>query len=177
MRKELLLESARLELVPTSMEIAQADLQNRSELKELLSADIPKSWPPHLVDRAMLEWTVSKLEKDSTYWIWSSRYFILKEPRTLIGLGGFKGSPNAAGLVEIGYSVVPEHQNLGFATEAVKALCDWAFLHPKVTRIVAETYPDLTVSISVLENCEFTYAGTGSEIGVARYELWRRPRR
>src|SRR5205807_2475722 len=100
-------------------------------------------------------------------------YFILKEPRLLIGFGGFNSRPDTDGIAEVGYAVVTDHQCKGLATEAVKALCKWAFSHPEARRIIGETYPDLTASISVLEKSRFAYAGAGSEPGVIQYELLR----
>ena len=49
-----------------------------------------------------------------------------------MGIGGFKGEslPGEA-MAEIGYSVMPAYQRLGFASEAVAGLIGWAFSHPE----------------------------------------------
>src|SRR5688572_18375497 len=44
----------------------------------------------------------------------------------VIGGCGFNASPDAEGMVGIGYGIYPEHQGKGFATEAVRALIDTA---------------------------------------------------
>jgi [ribosomal protein S5]-alanine N-acetyltransferase len=49
-----------------------------------------------------------------------------------------------------------------------------AFALPQVRRLIAETYPELTPSIGVLEKLGFAPAEeAGSEPGVVRYELPR----
>jgi RimJ/RimL family protein N-acetyltransferase len=45
----------------------------------------------------------------------------------VIGRCGFKGPPEADGVVEIAYGVAPEHQGNGYATEAAAALVSYAF--------------------------------------------------
>jgi RimJ/RimL family protein N-acetyltransferase len=42
-----------------------------------------------------------------------------------------------------------------------------------VTRVTAETYPELVGSIGVLRRCGFRFIGEGSEPGVIRYEITR----
>ena len=109
------------------------------------------------------------------WWAW---YFVLnkkaKNERILIGNGGFKGKPTSDGTVEIGYSVLKEFQNLGYGTEAVQALIDWAFNHSEVQRVIAETLPELKPSQRLLEKCHFKNIGEGSEAGSIRFELLRR---
>ena len=45
---------------------------------------------------------------------WGTRLFILEDPRTLVGWGGFKGPP-ADGVVEVGYAVAPDFRGRGIA--------------------------------------------------------------
>jgi ribosomal-protein-alanine N-acetyltransferase len=106
-------------------------------------------------------------------------WMVLRESsavRTLVGAAGFKGMPSEDGIVEIGYGVVAGYQRRGFATETVRAFVAHSFASPKITRVIAETYPTLAASIGVLEKCGFTFIGDGSESGVIRYELKRASR-
>ena len=61
----------------------------------------------------------------------------------------------------------------GYASEAVEALVAWAFGHPEVTRVIAETYPELVASVGVLEETGFRFIGAGSEERVIRFERRR----
>lgn len=59
--------------------------------------------------------------------------------KRMAGGACFKGSPNERGEVEIGYGVYSSFQNKGYATEAVKAMVQWAFLQRGVSGVLAET--------------------------------------
>ena len=166
----------RLELVPATAEVVRSELWSHSELALVLGARVPANWPPPLAERSGLHWTAQQLEADASRAGWLLWYWLRRvgPERVLIGVGGFKGKPTVEGAIETGYSVSPEFQRRGFATEAVAALVEWAFNHREVHRIVAETLPLLKSSIRVLEKNQFHFAGLGSEPGVIRFE---RPRR
>jgi len=55
------------------------------------------------------------------------------------GLVGFKGYLNESGETEIGYGIAPQFQGQGYTTEAVRALCTWAFKDPACRAITATT--------------------------------------
>ena len=55
------------------------------------------------------------------------------------GFIGFKGYLNEAGEAEIGYGIAPQYQGQGYTTEAVRALCTWAFTDPACRAITATT--------------------------------------
>ena len=93
----------------------------------------------------------------------------------LIGAGGFKGRPSPDGTVEVGYSLLESEWHRGYATEAVGALIDWAFRSPAISRVIAETFPDLAGSIRVLTRLGFRLIGTGSEPGTVCYVRLRSP--
>jgi ribosomal-protein-alanine N-acetyltransferase len=95
----------------------------------------------------------------------------------LLGICGFKGRPDEAGSVEIGYSILRQFRANGYATEAVARLVKWAFSHQNVTEVSAETLPHLRQSIRVMEKNGFTLTGPGSEQGVIRYAVKRPDRR
>ena len=92
----------------------------------------------------------------------------------LIGKSGFSDKPSADGTVMLGYIVHEQFRRKGYATEAVRAMVDWAFSHPEVTRVIAETFPHLISSIGVLEKNQFVLIGKGSEPYTICYELGRR---
>ena len=91
------------------------------------------------------------------------------DPAKLIGTAGYKGPP-ADGTVEVGYGIVADHQRRGYATEATRALIERASGRPEVHTVIAETLPELTPSIRVLEKLGFVPAGDGSQPEVIRFE-------
>jgi ribosomal-protein-alanine N-acetyltransferase len=95
-----------------------------------------------------------------------------------VGSCGFKGPPDADGVVEIAYAVDDAHQGRGFATEAAQALAEFAFRHSAVRIVRAHTLASANASTRVLEKCGFTYVGevVDPEDGpVWRWERRREP--
>jgi len=171
------LRTERLQLVAVTLEHARAELASPRRLEKLLGAHVPPSWPPPLNDEKSLRWTIDALAAHPQHVGWFAWYFLHREHAELrlIGLGGFKGPPAADGSVEIGYGIVPECHRFGFAPEAVRALVAWAFAHPEVKRVTAQTLPELRPSIRVLEKCGFTSIGAGWDEGAIAFAL-ERPR-
>jgi ribosomal-protein-alanine N-acetyltransferase len=168
------IESKRLKLVPATRNLVTSDLAGRDALATSLQVDVPDNWPPDLYDRQAMEFALRGLTKGSDHG-WSFWYLIDKspEPGTVIGICGFKGRPDEHGRVEIGYSILEQFRNLGFASEAVARLVRWAFTFTAVREVCAETFPHLRQSIRVLQKNGFAYAGPGSEHGVIRYAVNR----
>lgn len=164
----------RLELLRAAPDSVSAALNDIPRLGRLLGATVSPSWPPDLLDADALEWTLRAMADPAFDPRWGMFWIVLREPRILVGVAGFKGNPKD-GAVELGYGIVADHQRRGYATEATHALVRHAFASPDVTRVLAETLPGHVASIGVLDNCGFSFIGDGSEPGVIRYEAVRRP--
>lgn len=138
-----------------------------------VSARIPASFPPDLLDDDALRWTLGAIAAPGHDARWGM-YWVIGDDGgpVLVGSAGFKGAP-ANGSVELGYGIVREYQRRGLATAATRRLVEIAFDSGEVSTVVAETLPELVSSIGVLEKCGFRLIGEGSEPGVIRYE--RRP--
>lgn len=94
-----------------------------------------------------------------------------RELGNVVGQCGFKGPPDAEGMVEIAYGVNPEEEGKGYATEAAQALTDYAFSHQPVRLVRAHTLPLPNASTRVLTKCGFRHVGgiTDPEDGL----VWR----
>jgi RimJ/RimL family protein N-acetyltransferase len=165
-------------LIAGTPELFRARVDEREELGRALGAHVPADWPPPLFDQDAMDWMSKYLEKEADAGGWTFYYIVLPASgddarATAIGGCGFKGKPAADGTVEIGYSMLPEFQRAGYATEAAGALVRWAFSQTQVARVIAETYPELRPSIRVLEKNHFRFIGDGSEERVIRYALTR----
>ena len=97
-------------------------------------------------------------------WDWYAIWMIELKDGTHIGELCFKGL-SADGTAEIGYGISENYQNNGYATEAVSAVLEWAFSHPEVAAVEAETDPDNIASRRVLEKCGFALNGIIGEEG------------
>ncbi|WP_084262163.1 GNAT family N-acetyltransferase [Ruminococcus sp. NK3A76] len=104
-------------------------------------------------------------------WEWYAIWMIELKTGTHIGELCFKGL-DKNGIAEIGYGINEKHQNNGYATEAVKAVLEWALNKPDVTAIEAETEPENAASKRVLEKCGFVLNGKIGEEG-PRYTITR----
>jgi len=89
---------------------------------------------------------------------WVHGFKLMLADGTLVGMGSFKGAP-VDGVVEIAYSVNPEHQGKGFATAAARAMVEFAFRHGEVNKVLAHTLPGGTASQRVLAKAGFRKTG------------------
>ncbi len=108
----------------------------------------------------MLEGSLSHPEDREWYAMW----LIEKTDGTPVGDLCFKGF-EAGRNPEIGYGIQNEFQGQGYATEAVRLALQWAFRHPEVKAVEAETNPGNTASQRVLEKCGFHPMGILGEEG------------
>lgn len=173
----MILTTPRLKLIPATETSLEADIKGRDDLARELKVVVPDDWPPHYYDVPAIQFTLKSMQNGSGVNGWGVWYLVLdggrEIPRTVIGIAGFKGNPSTEGVVEIGYSVLEQYQRKGYASEAVAELLRWAFSHAVVTNVRAETLPNLTASIRVMEKNGFVFVGAGSEDGVVRYERTR----
>lgn len=77
----------------------------------------------------------------------------------VIGSGGFKGTPDDLGEVELGYGIAPAYQSRGYATEVAKALIAFAEQDCRVQLITAHTLREPNASGRVLTKCGFVLTG------------------
>ena len=104
-------------------------------------------------------------------WEWYAIWMIELKDGTHIGEMCFKGV-DSDGVVEIGYGIMEQYQDHGYATEAVKAISNWAFQEPKISSIEAEIDSKNIASKKVLEKCGFVFTGKNGKEG-PRYKLTR----
>ncbi|WP_155396015.1 GNAT family N-acetyltransferase [Methanosarcina mazei] len=161
----------RLSLVPATVKLYLMELHDRPAFASNLNARVPEEWPPDQITPEVIEEFLGRMRtKDRKIW---SFYWLLhqKSPElpVLIGSGGFLAHEN--GTLEIGYSVLPDYQNNGYATEAVRSMREWALSSLGNDCIIANTYPHLKSSIRVLEKNGFYLKGNGPEEGIITYEF------
>ena len=168
-KHELMITTARLRLVPATLELARAELASPTEFAQLLEATVPADWPPETLADA-LPLFVSWLEAAPNQVGWFGWYIIQSSDQTLIGSAGFKGPPQEQS-VELGYSILPWYEGYGFATEAVRGLIEWAFSHPEVQQILAETEWANPASVRVLLKAGFRQIGPTSDSKGSRFIL------
>jgi [ribosomal protein S5]-alanine N-acetyltransferase len=100
---------------------------------------------------------------------------VRKTDNLVIGMCGFAGPPDFEGSVEVAYSIAPAYQGKGYATEAARALVEFASTNENVRTIRAHTLPEVNASARVLEKCGFKK--TGEVVDSENNLVWRWERR
>ena len=165
---DLEIVTARLLLEAVTIGMLEAAINDRRRLERLLGATVPDDWPP-ADNLDFLQAVLDALRGDARQAGWGPWLVLCPAERTLVGDAGFKGRP-AAGVVEIGYGIVPAYRKRGYATEAVRGLIGWAFEHGART-ITAQTEDSNVASHRVLEK-----AGLGQIRRDGRMLNWRAER-
>lgn len=169
------IHAPRMILVPATAELMGLEIADPQALGRTLHAHVPSNWPPELI-RDALGWFRSRLEAMPELAGWLCWYGVARqadaEEAILVASGGFMGPP-IAGTVEVGYSVLPQFQGQGYATEMVGGLMDWAWTQPGVAKVVAEVLPGNAASRRVLAKLGFVQKGTATEPGHVRFEYTR----
>jgi len=169
----VLIETPRLKLVAATVALARAEIGDRAEFARLLGATVPENWPPEMLADA-LPLFLSSLEAAADGVGWFNWYALAAgddaTAPVLVASGGFRGPPRK-GTVEIGYSVLPQFQGRGYATEMVGGLVEWAMGQPGVVRVIAETEWANPASVRVLIKAGFASVGPASEPGGTHFEF------
>ena len=131
---------------------------SREQMESMISAE--KDDELRKAYREMLEGCLTHPDQ----WDWYAMWIIERQDGTHIGDLCFKGLEDNKN-PEIGYGILDEFQGKGYATEAVKLALLWAFGHPEITAVEAESDPDNAASQRVLEKCGFHANGDTGEEG------------
>jgi len=170
MGKPEAIRTARLLLVAMSLELLHAEQASYAELRRELGAEIAPDWPPEHWEPHVFGFIERQHAADPTTLGWN-RYVLLRreaqQPILMGTVGGFRKSEQEA---EIGYSVVPSFQRLGYASEAAAAFMKWLFSEQGLTGISAQTFPTLIGALGVMTRCGMKPAGDGDKPGTVRYQ-------
>lgn len=163
------LETARLQIRPFRLD----DLESVHRILDIEVGGVPPVQAASLGEReAWLRWTVMNYvqlaELDQPPY--GDRAVVLKQTGTVIGVCGYvpclapfeqyphfrpagAEAPGKRFTTEFGlfYAISPSRQRQGFATEAARALVDYAFRDLHLRRVVATTTYDNRASIGVME--------------------------
>ncbi len=93
-------------------------------------------------------------ENDDYLYI-TSWIVIEKSSNTIVAELGFKGPPDDAGAIEIGYGTMPGHQNRGYMTEAVAGMMEWAKQRKEIVVMLASIDETNKASLRIVEKNNF----------------------
>lgn len=145
------LQTERLRLVALDGEHLRLLIEDPGEICRclgILSCQVEVSEELRLARREMFEGV--KQHPEEYYW-YTEWQVIYKQENGIVGGFCFKGPPNEAGEVEIGYGMTSAYRSKGFMTEAMRVVATWVFRNAQVTALIAETPKNNVPSHRVLE--------------------------
>lgn len=174
-QRRLVLETERLTLTALSLESLQAWVDRdaarlRSETGATFGA--PLTVPPLFgEDLPAFRDRMAETPDELGWWVW---LMARRDDAVAVGVCGFGGRPGAEGAALLGYSVYPEWEGRGYATEACRALVAWALAQPGAI-LVRATVPTWNLaSVAVARKLGMTETGheVHPDVGeVAIYEV------
>jgi len=159
------LESSQLVIIPLTAEQLMLERTCSSVFASALGCPdyIPEDPNEDLQD-ALLK-MIASVQNAPEQWPWNTNWAIIaKEKRAIIGGFCFYGAPQD-GKVEIGYGLDQPFRHKGYLSQALSLMIAWAFSHPKVKVIEAETARENLASQRALQRKGFQpYLMEGSNI-------------
>jgi len=150
------LAGPRLDLVLVTVE----QLLSRDGEHEPVALPFPD---PHDVlhpSTSPLRFRIDQVRADPSVNPWLLRLAVLRgSSPTIVGLGNFHDRPDAGGMVEIGYQVVPQYRRRGFGREIASTMWEFAASCPQVTRLRASVAPSNVASRAIIESAGFVKVG------------------
>ena len=159
------IHSLRLELISMSPDFLEACLQDDLEsASRMIGLSLSREW---LGMKWLMELRLKQIRENPLLELWVLRAIGLRETKTMIGHIGFHTLPGAEYLkpyapdsVEFGYNVFPKYRRMGYASEAVQALMDWATREHAVTRFVVSIEPANLPSLGLAQRFGFRKVDT-----------------
>jgi len=160
-----IIHSPRLELIALSPNFLEASLNDDlATASRFIGLDVPSDW---LEAKWLMEMRLEKMLVNPALEPWLLRAVGLRETKTMIGFIGFHTLPGAEylnryapGSVEFGYTIFPNYQRMGYASEAAQALMDWATREKGVTRFVISVSPTNEPSLRIAQKFGFRKVGS-----------------
>lgn len=169
-----MIQTERLNLIACELKHFEAFERNENELARMLDVEIADGW---LVFPEVVSYSREFLKNNADAADWRMYFFIHQADRKLVGNGGFKGIPDDAGTVEIGYAVAPSYCGKGLATEAAQGLIDFAFSHSQVETVQAHTLAAENASVRVLRKVGMDFVREFNDPEDGDVWQWRQKRK
>jgi len=112
-----------------------------------------------LTQNWLWQYRLDQIRADPSAAPWLVRAVFGRPADAVVGHAGFHGPPDAAGMVEIGYSIVPEFRRRGYGRAAAIQLIEYAAASPDVTRLRASVSPNNVASLALIRSLGFEQSG------------------
>ncbi|MDH6627153.1 ribosomal-protein-alanine N-acetyltransferase [Streptomyces sp. LBL] len=114
-----------------------------------------------VTDKAKWVWQyrVNQLASNPGCAGWLTQIVVAEPEGAVVGYAGFHGPPDEAGMVELGYSVVPVHRRQGYARAMLTALVQRAVAEAGVRTVRVTISPDNAASLATISGFGFVKVG------------------
>ncbi len=170
------LETTHLRLIPFAPEYVLALLEGVPQFEQKTGLRAAEGLRDMYVSEDVSPGWLAQLRAAKETDFWQHGFAIIdRESGTVIGGAGFKGPPDAAGMVEIAYGLAPGFRGRGFATEAAAALTAFVSKQENIRLVRAHTLPTANASTRVLAKCGFRHVGEVVDPQDGLVWRWERP--
>lgn len=161
----MIVRTPRLELRPATLQLVVAAEADKDRFGTVLGARVPPGWPPEILRKHLPGYYHAV--RIWPEWRWRFWYVISRERsgKALCGAVTFTKSAGLPGIAEMGYSLLPEFQGRGLATEMVIRLTAWVKRHGQMRVVLAQVHRHNSASIRVMEKSDFKVIGRGTTPG------------
>jgi len=165
-----------LSLLPNSAQLVLALIEDPQRYEELAGFPAAAGLREYFTSGEVSQDFLNSLRAPSDPDPWRFGFAVVhRQERAVMGTGGYKGPPDASGMVEIAYGVAPAFQGRGYATEIARALCAYALESDLVRLLRAHTLPEPNASTRVLKKNGFEFVGEVDDPEDGRVWRWERP--
>lgn len=144
-----------------------------TEANAIMGMQLPSFY---LMQPRVWRYRLDQIRADPDSAPWLVRAVVARPVGTVVGHAGFHGPPDADGMVEIGYSTVPELRRRGFARAAAGELIAYAAAHG-ASRVRARVSPENVASLSLVRSFGFEHVGEQLDEKDGRELIFERPAR
>ena len=154
------MQSSSIRLFPHTAEHLRALMEGAEVYERRFQVKVADGLRDFLIGPEVSPEFLARLNSSAEPDLWKDGFGVLHlAENVVIGFCSFTGPPTAEGMVEIAYGIAPGYQGRGYATEAARAIVDYAFASGRVRTIQAHTMPEHNASTRVLLKCGFTLSG------------------
>lgn len=124
---------------------------------------MPREWPD-THDAGFLRLRADQMLRQPEWREWLVRALLLHGEDRMVGHAGFHGPPGVngrktSGALELGYTIFPDSRGRGLATEAARALMDWAEEAHGIVHFIASIAPTNEPSLAIVRKLGFVQTG------------------
>lgn len=146
------LDTARLRLIPITLEVMEAVLDHdKPGAEHIVGARFPAGWPDDPLLDVGFPYSRAAIRAAPDVRLWGDSLVVLRDEPRVVGSVVFHGRPRD-GVAEVGYSIEHGSRGNGLATEATRACVEWALAQAGVAAVQATTFPWHTASLGVIRN-------------------------